>query len=172
MLSKNAIEDFVSTRAPTNEYGAIVGYATDDNVYLCEFAIKDFQPEFKSERIWYVSIGCGQPITDPFLGLMRRVFWKNSLPGVADATFAATWTLQHAIDLNPGGINGPVQLAVIRKDAQKGKYVARLLEDPELQEHINNVVAAEAHLSNYKDILLGADKDVKVPELGIKPTTA
>lgn len=103
---------------------------------------------------------------------MRRVFWKNSLPGVADATFAATWTLQHAIDLNPGGINGPVQLAVIRKDAQKGKYVARLLEDPELQEHINNVVAAEAHLSNYKDILLGADKDVKVPELGIKPTTA
>ena len=170
ILCKESIEDFITTKAPKNEYGAIVGYAVDDNYHLCELAIKDFQPEFKTDRIWYVSMGCGQQITDPFLGLMRRVFWKDSMPGVADATFVATWTLQHAIDLNPGGINGPVQMAVIRKNPEKGKYVAHLMSDSELQEHINNVDSAEAYLSEYKDILLGEGVDSAIPELDAEGT--
>lgn len=165
ILCTETHKDFISTNVPANQYGAIIGYATDNKFHLCEFAIKDFQPEFKTESIWYVSMGCGQQITDPFLGLMRRVFWKDSLPGVADATFVATWTLQHAIDLNPGGINSPVQMAVIRNNPENGKYVAHLLTDSELQEHINNVNAAEEYLSKYKGILLGVDTDLEVPEV-------
>jgi hypothetical protein len=125
--------------------------------------IPDFQPEFKTDSIWFVSMGCGQPITDPFLGLMRRVFWKDGLPGVTDAIFVAVWTLQHAIDLNTGGINGPIQMAVIRRDKGNGHFLAQLLSDSDLQEHLNNVEAAEIYLSQYKDILLGKTISSQVP---------
>jgi 20S proteasome alpha/beta subunit len=90
-LCKRAIADFSSTSA-NKEYGALVGFPLGDKPYLCEFPSSDFQPEFKTEGIWYCSMGSGQPITDPFLAFMREVFWGRSLPTVQDATFAVTWT--------------------------------------------------------------------------------
>ena len=48
-------------------------------------------------------MGSGQPITDPFLALMRSIFWGDGLPTVQDGTFAVTWALEHAIEVNPGG---------------------------------------------------------------------
>lgn len=155
VLSEATIKNFISTQCPKGEYGALLAYAAGNRCFLCEFAVKDFQPEWKDEKMWFVSIGSGQPITDPFLGLMRRVFWKDSLPSVADATFIATWTLQHAIDLNTGGINGPIQLSVLRRSTADGHFRASLLSDEELQEHINNVDNVEDYLARYKEILLG-----------------
>jgi hypothetical protein len=61
--------------------------------------------------------------------------------------------LQHAIELNPGGINGPPQIATLRNTGSKPSAV--LLKDAELQEHIANVEGAEKHLAKYKDILRG-----------------
>jgi hypothetical protein len=102
-------------------------------------------------------MGCGQYITDPFLGLLKRVFFNNSLPNVADATFAATWTLQQAISLNTGGINGPIQLAIIKYDETTREFKAQLLSDSDLQEHNNNVKEAEKYLSKYREIMLGGN---------------
>lgn len=164
ILSQRAIQDFGFTFAQKGEFGSIVAYTAGDRVYLCEFAVKDLQPEFKTDSMWYVSMGCGQPITDPFLGLMRRIFWKDSLPGVADAIFVVTWTLQHAIDLNTGGINGPIQMAVIRRNSEAGKYGAVILSDAEMQEHMNNVEYAEKHMAKYKDILLGNVEAQSIPK--------
>lgn len=162
-LSAMAIRDFTYTSSPKGQYGALVAFPTADKCYLCEFSVQDFQPEFKNNRIWFVSMGCGQPITDPFLGLMRKVFWRDGLPGVVDATFVAAWTLQHAIDLNPGGIDEPIQLAVLRKPVGSPYYSARLLTDEELQEHNNNVANAEKYLGKYKEILCGSSGDASVP---------
>src|SRR5882762_5100743 len=118
-LCKRAIADFVSTNVSKGSYGALVGFTLAERPYLCEFSDADFQPEFKSETIWYCSMGSGQTITDPFLAFMREVFWGRGLPTVQDATFAVTWTLDHAVQINPGGINGPVRIAVMERHSGK-----------------------------------------------------
>lgn len=122
--------------------------------------------------MWFSSMGSGQAITDPFLGLLRKVFFKETTPNVTEGIFATMWALQHAIELNPGGINGPAQIGVLLNE--NGTCRARLLEDSELQEHIANVEAAEAHLAKYKAILLGTaelstSEDTEIP---VAPPTA
>jgi hypothetical protein len=103
--------------------------------------------------MWFASMGSGQPITDPFLGMMRRVFFGGGQqPSVIEGLFLTTWALQHTIELNPGGINGPPQVATLTLNA-KGEPEARILGDDELEEHKNSVEAAEKHLSQYRDIL-------------------
>lgn len=158
------IKDFVSTNVDKGNFGALMAFPSSKSKHpqLCEFPITDFQPEFKNENMWFVSMGCGQPITDPFLGLMRRVFWGDSPPTLNEGIFAVTWTLKHVIELNPGGINGPQQIAVLDADNH-----ARLLKDDELQEHINNAEGAEIYLKAYKDILQG-NATAEVPSLDSK----
>ena len=146
-----AIEDFAATKVEKGTYGALVAFPCAGKIHLCEFATTDFQPEFKNTNMWFVSMGSGQAITDPFLGLMRRVFWGDTPPHLNEGIFAVTWTLKHVIELNPGGIAPPAQIAVL--DANKKQ--ARLLTDEEIQEHINNAEGAEKHLQSYRDILQG-----------------
>lgn len=146
-LCKRARADFSSTQAPTAQYAALVGFALGGKPYLCEFALADFQPEFKTETMWYCSMGSGQPITDPFLALMREVFWGSGLPSVQDATFAVAWALDHAVRVNPGGINGPVRIAVLEQGT--GKSGARLLEDADLEEHFQNIEQAKERLRTF-----------------------
>lgn len=146
-LCKRAVGDFAYTSANRGQYGALVGFALGDKPCLCEFAVSDFQPEFKTETIWYGSMGSGQAITDPFLALMREVFWEKGPPSVQDATFATTWALDHAIQVNPGGINGPARIAVLEKTS--GKYRAKLLDDAALEEHRQNIQQAKERLRAF-----------------------
>ena len=165
LLSRNAINDFQATGVNLGQYGALVAFPSESRAHLCEFAVHDFQPELKTdESLWYASMGSGQPITDPFLGFMRRVFWKDNLPSSRDGIFAVTWALQHAIEVNPGGINEPMQIAVLGPDS-KGKLFARLLEDSELAEHRNNVEGAITHLRMYAQ----APSDEELPTLPERP---
>lgn len=146
-LCKRALADFGSTNVQRGCYGALLGFPLGDKACLCEFSPADFQPEFKTETIWYCSMGSGQRITDPFLALMREVFWRTGLPKVQDATFAATWALDHVVQVNPGGINGPVRIAVLERHA--GKLRARLLDDDDLQEHRQNIEQAKERLRTF-----------------------
>jgi 20S proteasome alpha/beta subunit len=149
------IEDFASTEMKQGSFGALVAFPTKAGLSLCEFAVADFQPELKTESMWFASMGSGQPITDPFLGLMRRVFFPSGQPTVKEGLFIATWALKHAIELNPGGINGPPQIATLQQNG-KGEPQARILTEDELEEHNNSVEAAERHLASYKNILTGS----------------
>jgi 20S proteasome alpha/beta subunit len=146
-LCRRALTDFGSTGVRPAQYGALVGFALGEKPHLCEFPVSDFQPEFKTETFWYCSMGSGQPITDPFLALMREVFWGTGLPTVQDATFAVTWTLDHAVKTNPGGINGPVRIAVLEKHS--GKFRARILDDSDLEEHFQNIGQAKERLRTF-----------------------
>ncbi len=76
-FTREALNDLASTRMPTGHYAALMAFPHKKKPYLCEFAQSDFQPEFKDDRIWFVSMGCGQPIVDPFLALIRSVFWED-----------------------------------------------------------------------------------------------
>lgn len=163
-LCKVGIEDFASTEMKQGSFGGLVAFPIKNQHHLCEFAVQDFQPELKTPTMWFSSMGSGQPITDPFLGLMRRVFFPRSQPTVREGLFLTAWALMHAIDLNPGGINGPPQIATLTFKGNEPE--ARLLSDDELEEHKNNVQGAEAHLAHYCKILNGEiSSGVQIPAI-------
>ena len=121
----------------------------------------DGQAEAATEDLPYVAIGSGQPIADPHLALLRRVFWPDKLPNVADGIFAVMWTLLHAIQVNPGGFAEPIQLAVLERS--KGRELrGRELSRQAVAEHRQHVKDAEEHLRSFSDSL--HDNSVPPPD--------
>jgi len=165
MLSSEGIKDFSATHAKTGHYGCLVAFVCQRKPYLCEFACNDFQPELKTTDTPFVSLGSGQPLTDPFLGFLRKIFFPNGPPKLQDGIFTAVWALTHAIELNPGGVNGPAHIAVLR--TEKDTFKAEILSTAELEEHRNAVQAAEDHLRAYKQLLGGGGE--KAPPLPTPP---
>lgn len=171
-LAKSTIADFQPTYTafpnyqPGFKFGALVAYSTGEDFHLCEFDPVTFRPELKlpEQKFYFSTMGSGQPITDPFLALMRKIFWKTERPTVADAKFITTWALTHAIEVNPGGIKDPIQMAAIRKN-DKGRYSAAMISDEDIQEHMDIVNAAESHLTSFKEILLGRQKAADIPDV-------
>ena len=143
-LSQTAIEDFKSTYALQGTFGALLAFPVGDSPVLCEFDTQHFQPEVKTPQVWYCSMGSTQPITDPFLALMREIFWSTGQPSVDEATFAVTWALDHAIAVNPGGVNGPARIAVLKRE--RGQFRARLLDGADLEEHRGLIEEAKDRL--------------------------
>lgn len=161
-LSMAAINDFAETKCNQGQYGALVAFPCKSGRHLVEFAVADFQPELKNKNLWYVSMGSGQSIIDPFLGLFREVFWGDDPPSVQDAIFATTWMLDHAVKVNPGGVNAPIRIAVL--ESVKGDWKARLLSDDELLEHQGGVAAAKDALRHYKERMVKEEDAVALPE--------
>ena len=159
-LSADGIKDFTDTGAPKGAYGALVAFTAKHKPQLAELAVGDFQPELKDKKIWYSSMGSGQPLADPFLGFIRSVFWKDEPPVVEGGIFAVTWTIKHAVELNTGGIKGPIDIAVLEA-AGGGAWKARILDPAEVQEHLNSVDAATEHLRQFQR---GSD-EVEVPKV-------
>lgn len=145
------ISDFQETAVKPGNYGALVAFPAHKNRDLClfEFAVKDFQPEMKDDRIWYASMGCAQFITDPFLSFIREVFWDQGQPSLSEGVFAATWTLDQAISCNPGGVDGPIRLATLSRD-KGGHATAAILDDDELLEHKQNIAEAVSTLRAFR----------------------
>jgi 20S proteasome alpha/beta subunit len=160
-LSAQGIQNFRSSGAPQGQFGALAAYSTERKLYLCEFAVSDFQPEFKDNALWYTSMGSGQLITDPFLGFLREIFWKDKLPSLSEGIFYVVWALWHTIKLNPGGINEPIQTATL--SLTKDGYMATLLDENTLGEHVNNVIGINQYIASYKEILQGKNPQ-RIPE--------
>ena len=106
-------------------------------------------PEEATEDLPFVAIGSGQPIADPFLAFLRRIFWKDRLPNLSEGVFAALWTLLHAIETSPGFVSEPVQIVVL-ESAKKSAYQARELEEPELQEHREGIAHIEGNMADLR----------------------
>jgi hypothetical protein len=150
-FSRNTIQDFSYTFAKQGQYGALVGFISREGPGLCEFGVDNFQPELITERFWYCSMGSAQGITDGFLAFIRDVFWVDGQPNINEAIFSVTWTLDHAIRINPGGVNAPVRIGVIQKPDPAGHYVARLLDESELFEHRQNIDDAKGELRKFRE---------------------
>jgi hypothetical protein len=162
-LARLHIEDLHFTGARQGEYGAVVAFPSGGRAILCEFAIKDFQPELKPPELWYCSMGSTQPITDPFLGLIREIFWSDGPPTLQEGIFAVTWALEHAINLNAGGVKEPIRLAVLERD-RKGQLGDRLLKESELYEQSQAIEAAKTNLREWRQKLQTPDQpDIETP---------
>jgi hypothetical protein len=163
-LCFHALRNFGSTGVGGNQFGALLVFSSGGKFHLCEFATQDFQPEFKTTDLWYVSMGSGQLIADPFLGLIRKIFWGDAQPCCREGIFYVAWALTHTIDVNPGGIKGPIQIATLQMSADGVTPIAHLLDDNELEEHRGNIRGVEDYLGKYKEMLQGkGGKDI--PEI-------
>jgi len=155
IIAQSAIQNFNQTycsppQIPVDfKFGALFSFFHNNEFHLIEFDPVTFQPEFKENHsIWYASMGSGMAIADSFLGLIRKVYWKDGTrPKLAHARTFVSWALDHAIDVNPGGINGPAQIAVLEKKDGGGKV--RILTVDELQECASGVKKIEEHMQSF-----------------------
>ncbi len=115
------------------------------------------RPEMTKPGLPFVAIGSGQPIADPFLSLLRRIFWPDKLPTYGEGVFAVLWTLQHAIQTHPGGVADPIQILALRNGTVKE------LTDADLDEHRQNIDAAEGSLRNYKNSFVTTETTTTAP---------
>jgi 20S proteasome alpha/beta subunit len=118
----------------------------------CLFAFdQQGAPEMASDSLPFMSIGSGQPLADPFLAFIRRVFWPDRCPTIPESVFAVVWTLDHAIKTNPGGVADPVQVAILEK--QDNNWRARELDEAELHEHREATSSAEDALRAFRQAM-------------------
>lgn len=162
------LNNFASTGVAKGQFGALLAFLSGGQFHLCEFSTQDFQPEFKTPDLWYVSMGSGQLIADPFLGLIRKVFWGDSQPSCKEGVFYVAWALAHTIDVNPGGIKDPIQIATLHQPLDGTAPIARRLNDDELKEHQENIRGVEQYLAKYKEMLQGKGGK-KIPEMPKQP---
>lgn len=165
IISSAALRDFDQTHTTQNiKFSAIAAFVAKDSPVLCEFpgGQMGMQPEIKKVNdLWWTSVGSGQPITDPFLALLRQVFWSDGAPNVQGGIFSALWALKHACDVNPGGIKEPIKIAVMKREA--GKLTSKMLSEDELAEHQNIVRDATKHMSQFRSVLEGDVATVSAP---------
>ena len=162
MLAELATQDFGRTAAPQGSYGALVAVPFAKSAELIEFALADFQPDVKTDDVWYASMGAGQAVADPLLGFMRRVFWGDKPPSHREGVFAVTMVLKLGCEMAPAGVAEPIQIAVLGP-GNKGRLSARRLADDELSEHLENVESAIKHFAEYRDLLQGFGEEPLTP---------
>lgn len=108
-------------------------------------------PEAATDQLPFVAIGSGQSIADPFLAFIRRIFWANDAPSLSEGIFAAVWTIEHAIQTHPGGVDGQVQVA-IHEGVGKGSS-AKMLANSDVEETHQAIAAAETTLRGFRNLI-------------------
>jgi len=124
-------------------------------------------PELASPNIPFISIGSGQQTADPFLALLRRLYWPSGLPLVVDGLFAACWTVMHVIETTPGGVAEPMQAVVLQKVG--GKWSATELSPDQLEEHRQHASEAEEYMRAFRRGLQPGGKATADIPLPAKP---
>ncbi|RWA59452.1 hypothetical protein [Mesorhizobium sp.] len=126
-------------------FGALMGAYIAGEPRLVEYATTDFQPELKEDRNFYVSMGSGQQLADPFLAFISRVLWHDKPPSIEDGKLGVYWALDHTCRLAPGGVGGAIKLAVLSQGS--GSWKAELLE--QVGEQAQYVSELEAHIAKF-----------------------
>ena len=167
-LSKGGIQEFAQTGiAPPNiPFSALVALPVEKQPVLYELPGNEhlFQPETKEkDDLWYVSVGSGQPIVDPFFGFLRTVFWSDgSSPSLREGAIMALWALEHACEVNPGGIKKPISIAVL--ELEKNENKARRYSGDELEEARGFLESLSGAMTDYRDSFMSEDQAPDIPD--------
>jgi hypothetical protein len=149
-ISKRLLTDFQNSLVQSYQpqglrFGALLAAAIKGEPCLIEYGTTDFQPEIKQDKLFYVSMGSGQVLAEPFLAFVSRVLWKGIMPTVKDAMFGVYWVLDHTIKLAPGGVGGAIKLAILHKPA--AAWIAEEIQDQ--QEPAMFIEQLEAHIGRF-----------------------
>lgn len=168
-LSKRFLSDCQSSHVQMHpqhglRFGALVAACIKGQPYLVEYASTDFQPELKQDQLFFVSMGSGQQLAEPFLAFVSKVLWKNTKPTVEVAKFGVYWALDHACRLAPGGVGYPITISAL--PLSNGTWSASKLEDLQLQEAAQYVSELEDYIGNFalKKITEAPSEPVPTPD--------
>lgn len=139
-LAGRVLTDFGSSHVQKHpqlgiNFGALLAMVVQDIPYLVEFGSVDFQPELKEGNHFYVTMGSGQMLADPFLAFVKRVLWKDKMPDVERAKIGIHWVLQYTCGQAVGMVGGPFKLGVLRK--QEVDWVASTQDTHEQAQYID-----------------------------------
>lgn len=123
-------------------FGALLAMVVQDVPYLVEFGSVDFQPELKEGKHFYVAMGSGQVLADPFLAFVKRVLWKDKMPDVEQAKIGIYWVLNYTCGQAVGMVGGDLKLGVLRR---QGVDWTAAIQDT--QEQAQYVAALESQFS-------------------------
>jgi 20S proteasome alpha/beta subunit len=107
----------------------------------------------------FFALGSGQMIADTFLAFLRKVFWPQRPPELAEGLLAAVWTLRRAIETTPGGVGDPIQITTLCREGKS--WVARERREEEWQEHLQDIQDAEGVLRDFRRHLQPKDSEGK-----------
>jgi hypothetical protein len=146
-------------------FGALIAAVVKGGEHcLIEYGTADFQPEFKEDKLFYVSTGSGQSLADPFLAFVDRVLWNNTMPTVELGKLGVMWVLQHTIRFAPGGVGGSPSMAILKR--VDGRWIASKLTIDELQESAQYTNQLEEHIKGFA---LGGIQNAETAALPIPP---
>ncbi|WP_354139737.1 hypothetical protein [Bradyrhizobium sp. LB11.1] len=163
-LTQAMMQQFIATGI-NNAISAnpVLAYLHSGEHQCCVFE-GAFQPRLLDEHHYYAAHGSGKLSADPFLRFLTDVFCPNGRPTVREGIFLAAWTVQHVIDVNPGGVAGPVRIATMERDST-GAMAARSLPTDEIDEHLQAIESAWSALRKWRDDIQsgGAAEDIPGP---------
>jgi hypothetical protein len=120
-------------------------------------------PEEKNERLPTVAIGSAQPQVDPFLAFLRRIFWSDRLPTLAEGKIAAYWAIDYGIKSAPGGVGPPIKLFTLEKEGDS--WHTHELSEAERNEIAEAVDGIEKYIRDFRHEKEGSgEADIKPPE--------
>jgi hypothetical protein len=128
----------------------LVAFTYNNAHQLCLFGSGGhYLPMLLGPGNYFVSLGSGKQFADPFLRFVVDTFCTGGPPTVADARFYVTWVVQHVIETNPGGVAGPIRMAVLSRN-DKGQYSAAEIPSDDVQEHLEAVAEAGQVLRDWR----------------------
>jgi hypothetical protein len=149
-ISARFVGDCNATGVPRHQqvglqFGALMAAVIQGEPRLIEYGTVDFQGEVKQDQLFFVSMGSGQVLADPFLAFVVRVLWKGTIPTVDQAKFGVYWTLSHTIRFAAGGVGGPIRMAALRKVGTSWSAV-KIDDDQEAEQFITDI---ETHIAEF-----------------------
>lgn len=138
----------------------VVAFVHDGN-HHCAFFNQDLQPRLLDPNHYWFAFGSGKQFADPFLAFLTGIFGIGQ-PSISTGKFIATWAVQHAIETNTGGVNGPIQMYVLAKE-QDGSYSITEMCQQDIDDQSQAIEGARAALVEWRDQMSGELQEENLP---------
>ncbi|HHJ17596.1 MAG TPA: hypothetical protein ENJ80_12940 [Gammaproteobacteria bacterium] len=163
-----AISHFTATslQFPIN-LSCCVSFVHGDQ-HHCAYFGSDMQPRLLDSDHYWMVFGSGKQYADPFLAFLTGIFCKRQ-PTTNEAKFLAAWVLDHVIQTNTGGVNGPIQMAVLQRQPDGVSYGIEDLTEQDIEDQLQVIEDAKAKLVEWRNIMSGSVED---PDATPPPTAA
>lgn len=165
-LSRSILTQLDSTGIPPNSVGvnAVLAFIHGAGCHCCVFEAA-LQPRLLDDDHCYAALGSGKLSADPFLRFIFDTFCTpGQPPPVHLAAFLAVWTVQHVINVNPGGVAGPIRVSIFERNVT-GSFDAKELSTAEIEAHTLAVDNAAKSLRDWRNGIQGgaAARNVEAP---------
>jgi 20S proteasome alpha/beta subunit len=127
----------------------------------CAIFNVDMQPRFLDTKHYWFVFGSGKQFADPFLAFLTGIFCVGQ-PSISTGKFIATWAVQHAIETNTGGVNGPIQMYVLAKEQDSSHSITEMCQQ-DIDDQYQAIEDARAALVEWRDQMSGELQDENLP---------